>query len=92
MVSILAGLNTILVVIASTNIFSVVTSGNSPPTLAATSSQSTIPFRCALLFVTTVRCFRGRLAAVSNANRMIRSTPAHENIAVSVAISHGNPR
>jgi hypothetical protein len=69
------GFSTILVVIASTNILSTVTSGNSLATSAATSSQSTMPFRWALLFVTTVNNFLGRRCAVSNANRMMRSTP-----------------
>jgi hypothetical protein len=43
-VSKLSGFNTILVVIASTNILSTVTSGNSLPTSAATSSHRTMPF------------------------------------------------
>lgn len=90
-VSKLAGSKTILVVIASTNILSTVTSGNSAATALATSSQSTIPFRCALLFVTTVNSLRGRFRAVSNANRMMRSTPCREKIDTSVATSHGLP-
>lgn len=87
-----SGLRTILQVIASTNILSTVTSGNSLATAAATSSQSTIPFRWALLFVTTVRSFRGLLCAVSNANLMMRSTPWRVNMATSVAVSQGWPR
>lgn len=92
MVSIVSGFNTMRVVIASTSILSTVTSGNSLATSCATSSQSTIPLRCALLFVTTVRSFRGRLWAVSNANRIIRSTPCLENMETSVATSQGFPR
>lgn len=91
-VSSVSGFNTILVVIASTNILSTCTSGNSFPTSVATSSQRTIPLRWALLLVTTVSSFRGRLAAVSKANRMIRSTPCRLKIAVSVATSQGKPR
>ena len=92
MVSIVSGFNTIRVVMASTSILSTVTSGNSFAISAATSSHITIPFRCALLFVTTVRSYRGRFCAVSNANRMIRSTLWREKIATSVATSHGKPR
>lgn len=88
-VSKLAGFKTIRVVIASTNILSTVTSGKSTATALATSSHSTIPFRCALLFVTTVNSFRGRLRAVSNANRIMRSTPCREKIDTSVATSQG---
>lgn len=91
-VSMLSGFNTIRVVIASISILSTFTSGNSLATSMATSSQSTIPLRCALLFVTTVSCLRSRFAAVSNANRIMRSTPAREKMDVSVAISQGNPR
>lgn len=90
-VSIDSGFNTIRQVIASTSILSVVTSGKSFATSVATSSQRTIPFRCALLLDTTVRSFRGLLRAVSNANRMIRSTPCLVKIATSVAVSHGRP-
>jgi hypothetical protein len=70
-----SGFSTIRHVIASTSILSTVTSGKSLATSAATSSQSTIPFRWALLFVTTVSSFRGRPRAVSKAKRMILSTP-----------------
>lgn len=75
MVSIVSGFKTMRQVIASTNILSVVTSGNSLATSAATSSQRTMPFRWALLLVTMVNNFLGRLRAVSKANRMMRSTP-----------------
>lgn len=92
MVSSDSGFRTILQVIASTSILSTVTSGKSLATSAATSSQSTIPFRWALLLVTTVRSFRGLLCAVSNANLMMRSTPCRVNMATSVAVSQGWPR
>lgn len=88
-VSRLSGLVTILTVIASTSILSTLTSSNSFATTFATSSHITIPFLCALLFVTTVSSFFGRFRAVSNANLMIRSTPWRVKIEVSVEISHG---
>ena len=47
-------------VIASTSILSQVTSGNSCATSAAISSHITMPWRCALDLVTTVRSLRGR--------------------------------
>lgn len=77
---------------ASTNILSHLTSGKSRATSAAISSHSTMPFRCALLFVTTVRNFLGRFCAVSNAKRMSRSTPWRVKMATSVAVSQGWPR
>ena len=87
-----SGFNTILVVIASTNILSTVTSGNSSATSAATSSQRTIPFLCALLFVTTVSIFLGLDLAVSNANRISRVMPCRVKMETSVAVSHARPR
>lgn len=86
------GSSTIRQVIASTSILSHFTSGKSCATSAAISSHSTIPFRCALLFVTTVSIFRSLFCAISNANRISRSTPWRVNIATSVAVSHGWPR
>lgn len=86
------GSNTMRQVIASTSILSHVTSGNSFATSAATSSHMTMPFRCALLFVTTVRNFRGRFCASSNAKRISRSTACRVKTETSVAISHGFPR
>jgi hypothetical protein len=53
-VSILAGFSTIRIVMASTYILSHSTSLKFFATSVATLSQNTIPFRCALLFVTTV--------------------------------------
>lgn len=90
--SIDSGFSTILVVMASTSILSTVTSGNSLATSAATSSQSTIPFLCALLFVTTVNIFLGLDLAVSNANRISRVTPWRVKMDTSVAVSHARPR
>jgi hypothetical protein len=77
---------------ASTSIFSTVTSVNSLAISAAISSQSTMPFRWALLLVTTVRCLRGRFCATSNAKRMMRSTAWRVKIDTSVAVSHAWPR
>ena len=79
-------------VIASTSSLSHVTSGKSRDTSAAISSQNTMPWRCALDLVTTVRCFAGAAVATSKANRMIRSTPRRVKIAISVATSSGRPR
>lgn len=92
MVSRLSGFNTIRHVMASTSIFSTVTSVNSLATSAATSSHSTMPLRWALLLVTTVRCFLGRFCATSNANRMMRSTACRVKMDTSVAVSHACPR
>jgi hypothetical protein len=90
-VSMLSGLSTILVVMASTNIFSTFTSGHFAAVWAAISSQSTMPFLWALLFVTTVICFFGLLLAVSNAKSMILSTPCLVKMDTSVAVSQGLP-
>jgi hypothetical protein len=86
------GSNTIRHVMASTIALSHFTSGKSFATSAATSSHMTMPFRCALLFVTTVNSFLGLFCAISNANRISRSTQCRVKIETSVAISHGRPR
>lgn len=72
---------------ASTSILSTVTSGYSLPISVATSSHSTIPFLCALLFDTTVSNFLGRFCATSNAKRMMRAMPWRVNMDTSVAVS-----
>ena len=68
------GLLTMRMVIASTSILSQVTSGNAFATSAAISSHITIPWRCALDLVTTVRSLRGRERATSKA---IADDPCH---------------
>jgi hypothetical protein len=79
-------------VIASTSILSQATSGNSRATSAAISSHITMPCRCALDLVTTVRSLRGRERASPNAKRMMRVTPVRVNMDTSVATSSGKPR
>lgn len=87
-----SGFNTILQVIASTSMKSILTSGKSFATSFATSSQRTMPLRCALLLVTTVSILRGLCCAVSYAKRRILSTACRVKIATSVAVSHASPR
>lgn len=84
-VSRLCGFNTFRAVMASTSIISHFKSEKSAATLAATSSQSTIPLRYALLFVATVSSSLSRLRTVSNAKLVIRSTPWRVKIDTSIA-------
>src|SRR4051812_15250446 len=90
-VSIDCGRRTMRVVIASTRMRSVFTSGKSFATRAKISSHSTMPWRWAFDFVTSVRCFLGRLRASSNAKRCTRSTPLLVKVEISIATSLSSP-
>ncbi len=63
----------------------------SAPTAATVRCQSAPALTSTLLLCTSVRCFRGRRSARSNAYRTTRSTPCAVFSDTSVAISWGVP-